>query len=517
MVYCMLALIVLFTIGKNFSTTGFYITQDLFKRDVGISDQQLSLLFVCGYISSFPAKLIAGYLADVSGSSGLILFCMAGFFIGTLALSFVQSGSLAIYIAIPIWSFTTFFSQGVFRVVSKTMAADWIPGSHLGRLMSIVTLAPNLGDALVRLVLAPFLELGWQTVLRISTFLILLTCMPFAVVASRTSAPEALPDLEVPLMKEQCRENSSSSESSSKKAKQSEKKKPKKSFKQTLHLLKNPDIWVLCCLSCLMFATRTLFLVDSTNLLGEIRCRHAGVEIEQATSPPGLAPETTAAPMSLQDMDLRDEAAQKAATVVFMTSTSSGPPVVDVKPASDPKKECLHSPGTLRAITAASSIYTLVGAASTFVVGVMKDASPTKHRAVCLVPFVAVLLVLSVVQIYFGDTMGFEWTVARLALTGFCLFGPYKIISVFAVDIGGKEFKGTATGLVGASESVGAIFILLAKGWAGDDWRLMFCIITSITTVSFFLCIKLWTRDIMAHREVSAEWSLGKSTLLLQA
>merc|ERR1712050_723575 len=87
--------------------------------------------------------------------------------------------------------------------------------------------------------------------------------------------------------------------------------------------------------------------------------------------------------------------------------------------------------------------------------------------------------------------------VTIVALVGFLIFGPYKILgAVFAVDVGGKELKSTCTGIMGATDCVFAMFVLFGKGAIGDDWLLMFRALAMVSLVAAGIASAVWIRDL---------------------
>jgi len=211
-------------------------------------------------------------------------------------------------------------------------------------------------------------------------------------------------------------------------------------------LLSKPFLWVLCLLSGSLYGTRTLFLLYSTSFLSAAYCREAA------------------------------------------------------DPAS-----CERAGSTLRATSVASSCYTLLGCVSVLLVGFLKDRLPTRHRGATLTLFVAPLFAILSALTVTGPNLPFEVASAMVALIGFCLFGPYKVLgAVFAVDVGGKELKSTCTAFMGIFDNLFAMLMLFGKGAIGDNWSTMFSALTVLSSVSLVCAASVWFSDLRAHRRAAA-------------
>merc|ERR1719323_89710 len=102
---------------------------------------------------------------------------------------------------------------------------------------------------------------------------------------------------------------------------------------------------------------------------------------------------------------------------------------------------------------------------------------------------------------YAGTAIPFALATAIVAFTGFCLFGPYKVLgAVFAVDVGGKKLKSTCTAFMGVFDNVFAILMLQAKGLIGDDWTLMFASVAGLCVMSVFCSSFVWIGDLRKAR-----------------
>merc|ERR1719166_632953 len=101
-----------------------------------------------------------GYIVTVSS--------VIGYVVPTILFSLVPSGAFAIYGFLFLWAFVGYAALGLAWVAVVAVATNWIPVSHLGRIMSFLSMAPQLGDVLARVVLANFLGWGWRNVFRIA-------------------------------------------------------------------------------------------------------------------------------------------------------------------------------------------------------------------------------------------------------------------------------------------------------------------------------------------------------------
>lgn len=423
-VYGVIIMLCLCYFGKYFCTSNMYVAKGKFQEDAQVSDSQMAMFFSVGYFFSMFGKASAGAMSDTMGGYKVILISVFGYATATLLFSFVPSGSHALYGFLAIWAVVGYCALGLAWVSIVAVATNWIPEQYLGRIMAIVSMAPQLGDVLARLVLSNFLSYGWRTVFQIASgvaFLLLLPVLLFV-----RNAPGAEEDTHQAVAKDNNDE---------------------KSYMQRLMpLARTPLFWVLCLLSGSLYGTRTLFLLYSTNFLAASYCFGVHPEDEQESSV---------------------------------------------------HQRCLIDGHTSSVTAAASSIYTLLGCVSVLIVGVLKDKLPKKHRAATLVLFIIPLLITMVFLGMSGARVPFPIAVAAVAFTGFCLFGPYKVLgAVFAVDVGGKKLKSTCTAFMGVFDNLFAIFMLQAKGLIGDDWTLMFVSVAGLCVMSVFCSSFVWFGDL---------------------
>eukprot|EP00931_Biecheleriopsis_adriatica_P009996 TRINITY_DN111090_c0_g1_i1.p1 TRINITY_DN111090_c0_g1~~TRINITY_DN111090_c0_g1_i1.p1 ORF type:complete len:477 (-),score=74.77 TRINITY_DN111090_c0_g1_i1:273-1679(-) len=420
--YAVLVLLCLCYFGKYFCTSDMYIVQSLFMKEEGVSDVQLSTLFALGYFFSMLGKVFAGAMSDAIGGKFVILIAALGYILSTLTFSMVPSGQDSFWLFCAAWSGIGFSALGLAWVAVVSVATNWIPVAYLGRLMGLVSMAPQLGDAVARLCLAEFLGYGWRTVFRIAALSALCLLMPVALFVGNSPGVDNAHSI----------------------AKQEENLKPKASYIQRLlPLLRNPFLWVLCLLSGSLYGTRTLFLLYSTSFLASSYCT-----------------------------------------------------------SSNEFEICIKSGATMSATASASSLYTLLGCLSVLIVGTMKDKLPKRHRGATLTVFVLPLLLIMAYLMHTGSEISFPWAVGLVAATGFCLFGPYKVLgAVFAVDVGGKELKSTCTAFMGIFDNLFAMMMLFGKGVVGDDWVKLFTALTLLSCVSLLCAGFVWVRDLRSKTE----------------
>jgi len=439
-VYGVIILLCFCYFGKYFCTSNMYVAKAKFQEDAQVNDSQMTIFFSVGYFFSMFGKASAGAMSDTIGGYKVILISVFGYATATLLFSFVPTGSSALYGFLTIWAIVGYCALGLAWVSIVAVATNWIPGPFLGRMMAIVSMAPQLGDVLARLVLSNFLGYGWRTVFQISSgiaFLLLLPVLLFV-----RNAPGA--------------------EEETHQAAAKDTKDGQSYMQRLMPLVKTPLFWVLCLLSGSLYGTRTLFLLYSTNFLAASYCF-------------GLHP--------------------------------------NAEQESNVYQGCLTDGHTSSVTAAASSIYTLLGCVSVLIVGVLNDKLPKRHRAATLVLFIIPLLCTMVFLGTSGARIPYPIAVAAVAFTGFCLFGPYKVLgAVFAVDVGGKKLKSTCTAFMGVFDNMFAIFMLQAKGLIGDDWTLMFASVAGLCVMSVFCSSFVWFVD-LGKAEACAPDSIESSFL----
>lgn len=409
-----------------------YVVKSAFQQQEGIDDKTMAIFFSVGYFFSMFGKASAGAMSDSYGGYLVVMLAVVGYIVPTVLFSFVPAGPTAIYWYFVLWALIGYAGLGLSWVAVVAVATNWIPATHLGRLMSFMSMSPQLGDVLARLVLAVFLSYGWRNVFRIAALCAFGLWLP-VVIFVRNAPPE--------IEHEDGNTAAAHSEVTVKKVEEPY-------FQRLRPLLKLPLFWAICLLSGSLYGTRTLFLLYSNNFLAASYCR------EQ--HPFGDA---------------------------------------------DTLRDCTSSDTTASVTAVASSIYTLLGCVSVFIIGVLKDLLPMHHRATTLVIFILPLVAAMGFLGIMGTSIPFAVAVSLVALTGFCLFGPYKVLgAVFAVDIGGKKLKSTCTAFFGVFDNFFAILMLQCKGVIGDDWQLMFMCVTGLSTMSLLCATYVWFGDLKASR-----------------
>merc|ERR1712039_885076 len=115
--------------------------------------------------------------------------------------------------------------------------------------------------------------------------------------------------------------------------------------------------------------------------------------------------------------------------------------------------------------------------------------------------FVVPLFLILLFLMHAGTDVSFGLAATLVALIGFCLFGPYKVLgAVFAVDVGGKQLKSTCTAFMGIFDNFFAMMMLIGKGSIGDDWGRMFTVLAVLSAVSAGSASFIWTKDLRAAK-----------------
>eukprot|EP00929_Paragymnodinium_shiwhaense_P025288 TRINITY_DN15337_c0_g1_i2.p1 TRINITY_DN15337_c0_g1~~TRINITY_DN15337_c0_g1_i2.p1 ORF type:complete len:166 (-),score=21.74 TRINITY_DN15337_c0_g1_i2:341-838(-) len=100
-----------------------------------------------------------------------------------------------------------------------------------------------------------------------------------------------------------------------------------------------------------------------------------------------------------------------------------------------------------------------------------------------------------------GTTASYTSTVVVMSLTGAFLAGPFKTIGpVFAVDVAGKDAKGTALSIIGMGSNVMAVAMIFLKGAIGKDWSRLFGCLAAMSVVALLFAVYIWMRDLGIER-----------------
>jgi len=414
-VYKFLILMTFCYFGKYYCTSNMYITDKLWLLGNGFTELELSFMFALGFIFSMMGKPIAGVLSDMYGGKPVCMVTAGGYIFATLMFSFVPDHYFAMYMCC--WAITGFFALGISWVSVVATCTNWVPDTHIGRLMSPVNMAPQLGDALARASLAPVMVAmpgNWRGVFRIAAGAAAIVTLPALFVVPNAPTEEDVGGKSPPP------------------ADKSKKGGGEGFMSKVRPLLKEPSLYVVGALSGTLYAVRACFLLYAVAYLGLTFCTSNDPAVKLLSS-------------------ATESEGYKAAL-----------------------KACTDSSDTAASTALASTAYTMMGCISVLIVGYAKDSFPAKHRAMILVIFLSMLLVVLALMFAWSLTMPYTMSAVCIALVGFCLFGPYKILgTAFAVDIGGKKLKATACSFMGFCDNFMAVMVLLIKGKLGDDWHSM--------------------------------------------
>lgn len=258
-VYAILLLLCFGYFGKYFCTSNMYEVQTLYQKKEGITDVELSTMFAFGYLASMFGKIAAGIMSDTRGGKFVMCLSSSGFVILTLIFSLVPEGG-GFYPYLAVWTANGFFALGLAWVSVVAVATNWIPLKYMGRLMGLVSMAPQLGDAVARFTLSYFIGYGWKAVFQIAA--IIAFCLQLPVFFFVTNAPG-----EATIQK--AKEIDTSQQKAS--------GKPKPSFMAKMKpLLSQPLLWLLCFVSGSLYGTRSIFLLYAVTFLANVHCQSVG-------------------------------------------------------------------------------------------------------------------------------------------------------------------------------------------------------------------------------------------------
>lgn len=432
-VYMILCLITVCYFGKYYCTSDMYVVQKHWIKENNLTEMQLSCLFALGFVLSMVGKPTAGILSDMYGGKPVCMTCAFGYITSTLLFTLVPQGWYPAYLFF--WAMTGFFALGIAWVSVVAVCLNWVPDSHVGRLMSVVNMAPQLGDALARASLAPVVlatHSAWRTVFRVAAGAAVCVTLPALLLVPNAPRPEDVGlEPEARVAKEKRAADGGDS-----------------FFAKLKPLLSQPLLYVVGALSGTLYAIRACFLLYAVAYLGQTYCQ---TNYSKVTT------------------------------------------------------DCVEDPQTEAATAVASTAYTMMGCVSVLIVGQLKDRLPQKHRAGILVCFLCILVVVLSVMFTFSTSLNYDVSACCIALVGFTLFGPYKILgTAFAVDIGGKKFKATACSVMGMCDNLMAVVVLLIKGQCGDNWQMMLGVLLFFGCVCLCCALTCWKMDLNRAKLVSA-------------
>merc|ERR1719223_2340743 len=159
--------------------------------------------------------------------------------------------------------------------------------------------------------------------------------------------------------------------------------------------------------------------------------------------------------------------------------------------------QCSVDPASVAAVGRASEGFTMLGMLSVLLCGFAKDGMPKRQRGSVLLANMVVLLWGTYTMWAMGDNISFGFASFLTAAIGFAVYGAYKTMSgAFAVDLGGKELKATASGFMGVMSNFGAVVMLLVKGLVGEDWVKMHLIVIFLALFSTICAGAAWYTDL---------------------
>merc|ERR1719272_2171510 len=148
---------------------------------------------------------------------------------------------------------------------------------------------------------------------------------------------------------------------------------------------------------------------------------------------------------------------------------------------------CRDDPTTVGNVATASLLFTFFGMFSVLLSGQSKDKIAKIHRGWILFANSTILVVTTCAMSFYDLTLSFPMAVFLVGMIGFGDFGPYKTMSgAFAVDIGGKARKGDVSAWMGVASNGSAAIILCVSGFI-PAWTDMFKILM-VCAVGCIVC-----------------------------
>jgi hypothetical protein len=262
-VYFYLFALILAYFAKYFCTSFLYVVQALWMKDQGIGKPSIQTMFIFGYGMSMIGKRAAGKWCDAWGGKNVQMLSLCAYIPCVILFSFAGRFCEAFGIEdhfpvfFSLWMFNGFFALGLSWVAIMVCASNWMPAHMEGRLLAIVGCAPELGDASARLYLGPIIKHGWGglTVLGFGAAGDWSTVsLSAALAAVLLSAPLFIFVKESPLGYEE---------------------EKKAELKKAGGGQLDATLMTLTCTMCgLLYAVRTMFLLDSVLWLNTVYCTH---------------------------------------------------------------------------------------------------------------------------------------------------------------------------------------------------------------------------------------------------
>jgi len=179
---------------------------------------------------------------------------------------------------------------------------------------------------------------------------------------------------------------------------------------------------------------------------------------------------------------------------------------------------CKQDPTTVGNVASASLIFTFFGMFSVLLAGQIKDMLQARgmahHRGWILFANSCILLVTTSLMLGYDLTLSFPHASFLVGMIGFGDFGPYKLMSgAFAVDIGGKMKKGDVSAWMGVASNGCAAIILCISGFI-PAWTQMFKILIVLSCGCMGMALLIVQYDYKKKAETLArEPRLGEPLL----
>jgi len=440
-VYFYLFALILAYFAKYFCTSFLYVVQALWRKDQDISKQDIAYQFILGYVMSMIGKRCAGKWADQWGGKNVQMLSLGVYIPVVILWSFGDRINDALGMTnhwpffLILWLNNGFFALGLSWVAIMVCASNWIPPHMEGRLLAVVGCAPELGDASARAFLGPIIKHGWGGVM----------IMGFGQGGhwQTVSLSAALASILMSLPMFICVPESPLGYAEEKAA--ASKKAAGGSLDKTLMTL-------TCTMCGMLYAIRTMFLLDSVTWLSEVYCSHYHPDMESLV--------------------------------------------------------CYQDATTVGNVATASLLFTFFGMFSVLISGWTKDNLPKTQRGYILLVNSFILLITILIMLWKDTDMPFPMAVFLVGMIGFGDFGPYKTMSgAFAVDIGGKARKGDVSAWMGVASNGCAAIILAISGFI-PAWGQMFKILVVLALGCIGCSVMIIQYDIKKFanaREVMAE------------
>jgi len=422
--------------GKYFCTSCQYVVQNLWLKDQEVSALALSYMFTGGYVGSMGGKIVAGYLADTWGGKKTLVLSTAVFV--PCAALFASTPAICEAVGIPFQ-----FHYAVFFFIWCNIGF-WGLGFGWVALVGVAT--------------------NWIPTTHTARYMALAGCAPeFGDVLARSflapfvestgswvvtwyAAAAASLLLCWPMVLFVGEGPNGYVVPLAAPADPNKPAKEKKTYGTVVKAMLSDPIMLLVCLMCsFLYGIRTVFLLYAVGYLNHVYCGPYG---------PGGAGSLSFA-------------------------------------------ECSVDPFSVAAVGRASEGFTMLGMVSVLLCGFAKDAMPKRQRSSVLFANMIVLLWATYTMWAMGDEISFSFASLLTAAIGFAVYGPYKTLSgAFAVDLGGKELKATASGFMGVMSNFGAVVMLLVKGIVGEDWVTMHLILIFLALFSTICAGAAWYTDL---------------------